>query len=61
MSFTDLLDAYDIRVLSMAWYTPETWQQLAAIPEAEIEITYPQFGRKCERLIADYTAQGFRV
>jgi hypothetical protein len=31
------------------------------MPEARIEMTYSEFVRKCERLIADFEAQGFRV
>jgi hypothetical protein len=45
----------------MAWYTPEAWRELQAIPEAAIEMNYAQFVRKCERLIAEFAAQGYRV
>jgi hypothetical protein len=48
-------------VVGMAWYTLSTWRELRAIPEAKIEISYPQFVRKVARLIAGYEAQGFRV
>jgi len=47
--------------IAWGWYTPETWRELQAIPEAAIEMTYPEFVRKCERQIADLEAQGFRV
>jgi hypothetical protein len=47
-------------VMSMAWYTPETWRELQAIPEAEIEILRTYCGY-VKRLIAGLTAQGWRV
>jgi hypothetical protein len=47
--------------LGMGWYTPETWRELQAIPEAEIEMSYPQFVRKVERMIAGFEAEGARV
>jgi hypothetical protein len=58
---TDLLNDYGIRVIHMGWYTPATWRELRAIPEAGIELSYSAFVRKCERRIPDYIAQGFRV
>ena len=58
---TDLLNKYGVSVIAMAWYTPATWRELRAIPEAGIELSYSAFVRKCERRIADYIAQGFRV
>ena len=58
---TDLLDKYGISVICMGWYTPATWRELRAIPEAGIEMSYSAFVRKCERRIADYIARGFRV
>ena len=45
----------------MAWYTPATWRELRAIPEAKIEMSYPQFVRKVERMIAGFEARGLRV
>jgi hypothetical protein len=47
--------------LGMAWYTPTTWRELRAIPEAKIEMSYSQFVRKVERMISEFTAQGIRV
>ena len=47
--------------IGMSWYTQETWQELAAIPEAKIEMTYPQFVSKVERQIAAMRAKGFAV
>jgi hypothetical protein len=48
-------------VMGMAWYTPATWRKLQAIPEAKIEMTYPQFVRKAECMIAGFEARGVRV
>jgi hypothetical protein len=48
-------------VLATAWYSPATWRELRAIPEAKIEMTYPQFVRKVERMITGFEAQGVQV
>jgi hypothetical protein len=45
----------------MAEYTPETWQELAAHPEAKIDKTYAEYLRTCERMIAEFKARGVRV
>jgi hypothetical protein len=55
------LEGYDVRDVGVAWYTPETWRDLRARPEAKIEKTYPEYIRSYERAVAGYTAQGFRV
>jgi hypothetical protein len=55
------LEGYDVRDVGVAWYTPETWRELRAHPGAKIEKTYSEYVRGCERVIAGYTAQGFRV
>jgi hypothetical protein len=55
------LEGYDVRDIGMAWYEPEAWRELCEHPEAKIEKTYSEYIRSCERVIADYTAQGFRV
>ena len=47
--------------MGLAWYSPDAWRELCAMPEAGIEITYPEYVRKFERLLAGYAAQGFRV
>lgn len=47
--------------IGMSWYSKETWQELQAIPEAKIEMTYPQFVSKVERQIAAMRAQGYAV
>ena len=48
-------------VIGMAWFTPETWRQLRAHPEAKIEDAYSEYVRRYERAIAAFTARGFRV
>jgi hypothetical protein len=47
--------------LAMGWYTPATWRELRAIPEAKITMSYSQFARKVERMTADYRTQGINV
>ena len=56
-----ILDKYGIRAIGMSWYTPEAWQELRAMPKAKIEMSYSQFTRKCERLIAGFEARGIKV
>jgi hypothetical protein len=58
---TDLLNRYGVTTITIGWYTPATWRELRAIPEAGIEMSYSEFTRKCERQIATFVAQGFRV
>jgi hypothetical protein len=50
-----------IRSIGVSWYTPEAWRELCAHPEAEIEKTYAEYTHATDRLIAGFTAQGFRV
>jgi hypothetical protein len=40
----------------MAWYSPEAWKQLAAIPEARIEKSYQDFVRAFERGVREFAA-----
>jgi hypothetical protein len=47
--------------LGMAWYSPEAWAQLAAIPEARIEKSYAEFVRGFEVLSREFAAKGVRV
>ena len=47
--------------IGIAWYTPEAWAQLAAMPEARIEKSYKDFVRTFERIAREYTAMGLRV
>ena len=55
------LHGYNVRIVGVSWYSEETWRELAAIPEATIKKTYPQYVRNSERLIDWYGAQGFEV
>jgi len=55
---TKLEDARDIGV---AWFTPQTYRELRAYPEAKIDKTYPEYVRSYERATAAFAAQGFRV
>jgi len=48
-------------VVSMAWYSPEAWAQLKAIPEAGVEMSYPGFARNFETLSRQFAAQGIKV
>jgi hypothetical protein len=47
--------------MGLAWYTPETWRQLAAIPEARIEKSYDDFVSTFENLQQKFAAQGITV
>jgi hypothetical protein len=44
--------------VSVAWYTPEAWERLAAMPEAQIELTYQEYVRKTEAIERQYAAEG---
>jgi len=55
------LQRYEINVMGVSWYSPETWLELCSHPEAKIEKTYDDYLRTTERIIADMTAQGIRV
>ena len=52
-------DASD--TVGVAWYTPEAWAQLAAMPEARIEKTYADFVRTFERAERELAACGART
>jgi hypothetical protein len=43
------LYGYSVSAMGVAWYTPETWAQLATMPEARIEKSYRDFVRTFER------------
>jgi hypothetical protein len=47
--------------LALGWYTPSTWRELQAIPEAKITMSYDEYMRKVERMTADYEAEGIHV
>jgi len=46
--------------LAVAWYTPAAWDRLVAIPEAQIDKTYPEFVRATETYMRAFTARGVR-
>ena len=48
-------------VLGMAWYTPEAWAQLKAIPEARIEMSYRAYVRNYEAYARRFAAEGIKV
>jgi hypothetical protein len=61
MSDTVDLYGYPVSAMGVAWYTPEAWAQLAAMPEARIEKSYQNFVHTFERAVREYTAMGLRV
>jgi hypothetical protein len=44
--------------IGVAWYTPEAWQRLAAMPEARIEKSYQDFVHTFERARRELAARG---
>ena len=48
-------------VLGMAWYTPEAWARLKAIPEARIEMSYRAYVRNYEAYVRRFVAEGIKV
>jgi hypothetical protein len=46
--------------MHVAWYTPEAWKRLAAIPEARIEKSYQDFVRTFEAIMRGYATCGVR-
>jgi hypothetical protein len=63
MSDTKTVDTcgYPVSVMGVAWYTPEAWAQLAAMPEARIAKSYQDFVRTFERIVRECAAQGMQV
>jgi hypothetical protein len=51
----------DETTLGVAWYSPEAWAQLAAMPEARIEKTYADFVRTFERAVRELAAHGVQA
>jgi hypothetical protein len=47
--------------IGVAWYIPEAWQQLAAMPEARIEKSYQDFVCTFERARRELAAHGVRA
>ena len=48
-------------VLSMAWYTPEAWARLKAIPEARIDMSYRAYVHNYEAYTRRFVAEGIKV
>jgi hypothetical protein len=46
------------RTVGIAWYTPTTWRELRAIPEAKVKMSYSQYVRKVEQMIEGFAAEG---
>jgi hypothetical protein len=44
--------------MNVAWYTPEAWARLAALPEARIEKSYQDFVRTFETTVREFAAHG---
>jgi hypothetical protein len=47
--------------LGMAWYSPEAWEQLAAMPEARIEMGYQDFVYAFARGMRECAVLGVRA
>jgi hypothetical protein len=47
--------------IGMAWYSPQAWKQLAAIPEARVTKSYSAFLRAYEDGVRGFAAQGIAV
>jgi hypothetical protein len=50
-----------MNVIGAAWYSPETYRRLAAMPEPRIEKTYAEFTTSFEAMERDLVARGFVV
>ena len=48
-------------VLGMAWYTPEAWARLKAIPEARVDMSYRAYVRNYEAYVRRFAAEGIKV
>jgi hypothetical protein len=47
--------------MNVAWYTPEAWARLAAMPEAQIKKSYQDFVRTFETAVREFAARGVRA
>jgi hypothetical protein len=47
--------------MGLAWYSPQAWRQLAAIPEAHIEKSYDDFVRTFESMAREFAVHGIVV
>jgi hypothetical protein len=48
-------------VLGMAWYTPEAWARLKAIPEARVDMSYRAYVRNYDAYVRRFVAEGIKV
>jgi len=48
-------------MMGLAWYSPETWQELCKHPEAKIGKSYSEYLRDYDDLAAGFTAKGLQV
>jgi hypothetical protein len=55
------LDRYAPKVVHVAWYSPEAWERLAAMPEAQITKSYQDFVRTFETAKRELAAHGARI
>jgi hypothetical protein len=47
--------------IGVAWYSPETWRELCALPEAKIDKTYSEFVRTYEGIVSGCAARGVQA
>jgi len=47
--------------IGVAWYSPETWRELCALPGAGITKTYSEFVRGYEGIVAGCAARGVQA
>jgi hypothetical protein len=45
--------------MGLAWYSPEAWRRLEAMPEPRIEKSYQRFVRNFEAMAREFAAQGY--
>jgi len=58
----EVLDAYRVKTIALAWYTPESWERLRAVADDRAALgSHAAFVRKADRLAREYQAQGFAV
>jgi hypothetical protein len=50
-----------LRTIGSAWFSPEAWKKLAAMPEARIQKSYSAFVRTFENIVHQSAAQGVLV
>jgi len=66
-SVTDILEEFErekyavVRAMSIAWYSPEAWRELATIPEARIDKSYTDYLRDNASIEWELAASGIRI